>query len=260
MSADNLVLWGYWRSTATWRVRIALELKGLSYEYRPVNLVKGEQRGDEFLKLNPDGLVPVLGIGIGKDDDCKGDDCCGSQKKLIRQSLAIINWIDASFPQEPSLVRRGSDFMEEAHIWELSLLIACDVHPLQNLRQLKKIEEFFSGCNSCNGCNGFNGCNGENSTTAITGTTAKIQRAREIIEAGLESFQSLLKNRSSDYCVGNSISMADLTLLPQLYNGERFGIDIEQRFPVLHRIMCNLQKLPSFQRAHPDAMPDCIPQ
>lgn len=252
MSADNLVLWGYWRSTATWRVRIALELKGLSYEYRPVNLVKGEQRGDEFLKLNPDGLVPVLGIGIGKGDDfmddyCKDDDYGSRKKRLIRQSLAIINWIDASYPQEPSLIKRGSDLLEEAHIWELSLLIACDVHPLQNLRQLKKIEEFF----------GKNGENGKNDGTA---TTAKIQRAREIIEAGLESFQSLLKDPSSGYCVGNSISMADLTLLPQLYNGERFGIDIEQRFPVLHGIMRNLQKLPPFQRAHPEAMADCMPQ
>lgn len=214
--SDDLILWGYWRSTATWRVRIALELKGIKYEYRPINLVKGEQRDDEFLSINPDGLVPVLGINV-----------CG-KAIFLRQSLAIINWIDCKYSYEPFLIKRSDPF-EEAHIWELSLLIACDIHPLQNLRQLKKIDD----------------------------EKERMERGRHIIEEGLKSFELLLEGKSGSCTIGDSISMSDLTLIPQLYNAERFGICIEKCFPILNRIKNNLSLNSAFINAHPDSMSDC---
>ncbi|HAI59509.1 MAG TPA: maleylacetoacetate isomerase [Xanthomonadaceae bacterium] len=214
---DELILHSYWRSSAAYRVRIALQLKGLDYRIAPVHLVRdgGEQHGETYRALHPQGLVPALRHG----------------QRIIRQSLAIIEYLDESFPDAPLL---PASARERAHVRALAHLIACDVHPLGNLRVLQRLERDF-------------------------GATVEQREAwnRHWMALGLEAFESLLAASVSTgaFCAGERPGLADAVLVPQLYNARRFGLDLAP-YPILTAIDARCRALEAFQRATPEAQPD----
>lgn len=215
----RLQLHGYWRSTAAWRVRIALNLKGLAYESVPVHLLRdgGQQHADAFRSLNPQELVPVLVDG----------------ERVIRQSLAIIEYLDELHPAPPLLPAGARD---RARVRALALTVACDIHPLNNLRVLRYLEQPLE--------------------------VAPAQRedwVRHWISEGLGAIEAMLAEHPStgDFCEGDLPGLADCCLVPQLYNARRFGLDLAA-FPSVLRIEANCNVLPAFRSAIPERQPDAV--
>lgn len=215
--SEKLRLYGYWRSSASYRVRIALNLKRLAYEQAPVHLLRegGEQHQDSFRQINPIGLVPVLQHG----------------QRLLRQSMAIIEYLDELLPTPPLLPATARD---RVRVRSLSLLVACDVHPLCNLRVLQYLEREFGA-----------------------GEAARNAWMRHWIEEGLTAMESLVAGSPStgDFCEGEIPGMADCFLVPQLYNARRHGLDLSP-YPTLLRIEATCNQLPEFDAARPERQPD----
>ncbi|KAI1895525.1 hypothetical protein AGOR_G00107150 [Albula goreensis] len=202
------VLHGYFRSSCSWRVRIALALKGIEYDQAPVNLIKdgGQQLTDQFKALNPMQQVPAFTIdGI-----------------TLSQSLAIILYIEETRPG-PRLF--PTDPHKRAQVRMISDLIVSGIQPLQNLYVLQKIG------------------------------AEKVQWAQHFILRGFEALEPLLKQTAGKYCVGDEISVADICLVPQVYNAERFKVDISQ-FPTIKRLNETLLEVEAFKASHPSCQPD----
>lgn len=206
-------LHGYFRSSASYRVRIALNLKGLSAEHLPHHLRKGEQRDPGYLAINPQGLVPTLQDGRGT---------------ILTQSLAIIEWLDEIHPQPPLLPK---DPLRRAHVRAFAQVIACDTHPLQNLKVLARLREL--------------GLPEEQ----VTGWAAWANRE------GLSACETLIAGESGPFCFGAAPSIADLCLVPQLANARRFGVDVAA-FPRLLRAEAAARNLKAFADAAPERQPD----
>jgi maleylpyruvate isomerase len=210
----SLVLHGYFRSTASWRVRIALGLKSLRYENAFHHLRRGEQRAPGYLALNPQGLLPTLELGEGR---------------VLTQSLAICEYLDSVHPEPPLL---PPDPFERARIRAFAGVIACDIHPVQNLKILERLR----------------GLGLENNTVAGW--------ARETISEGLEACAALIdRNADTPFCFGERPSLADLCLAPQLGNARRFGVALD-RWPRLMEIEKNCDALSAFRAASPGNQPD----
>lgn len=209
-------LYGYFRSSAAYRVRIALNLKGLAYDQAPVNLVKGEQRGEEFLARNPQGLVPALIT----DDGAR-----------LTQSLAICEYLDERYP-DPALL--PADAAGRARVRALAQAVACEIHPLNNLRVLKYLT-------------------GELGVDEAT----KMTWYRHWISEGFAALEAQLSREagSGDFCHGDTPGLADLCLVPQVFNAERFACDLAA-YPRIRRIVANCRALDAFARAAPEAQPD----
>lgn len=208
-------LHGYFRSTAAWRVRIALALKGLSVEHVSHHLRRGEQRAAEYLALNPQGLVPVLELDDGAT--------------VLTQSLAICEWLDETYPTPPLL---PGDALNRARVRAVALAIACDIHPVQNLKVLARLRTL------------------DVAEKAVTGW------AREIIAEGLAACQALLpQGEPGPFLFGPAPTLAELCLVPQLANARRFGVDLVL-LPRLLAAEAACQTLPAFQAAAPDRQPD----
>lgn len=188
-------LYDYFRSTASYRVRIALNYKGIPFETIPVQLKEGEQHQSDYLKLNPQGLVPTLEVN-------------GSR---LTQSLAIIDYLEMTQP-DPALLPDAP--LAQAHIRSLALIIACDMHPLNNLRVLQTLKQTFQAT--------------ELQTKAWY---------HQWLKAGFDAFESHLKTlpRSMPVCYGNRISLADICLIPQVYNAERFEFAMDN-YPLIQQI------------------------
>ena len=208
-------LYNYFRSSASFRVRIALELKGLSYDYIPVHLVKGEHKQASYVSVSPTSLVPTLELETGE---------------RLGQSMAIIEYLDETHP-EPALLPR--DAPGRAHVRALAQLIACEIHPLNNLRVLKylvrdlKVEE-----------------------------EAKNTWYRHWVRDGLEAFErELSRLPASKYCYGDTPTLADCCLVPQIFNGKRFNCDFEG-LPRTMAAFDSCMAHPAFQRAQPSNCPD----
>lgn len=214
MSAP-LKLHGYWRSSAAYRVRIALNLKHLPYESVPVHLVRngGEQRQSEFLALNPQGLVPVLIDG----------------EQVITQSLAIIEYLDERHPTPPLLPESA---IERAQVRALANLVACDIHPLNNLRVLQYLERELGAAEA-----------------------QRLSWMQHWMTQGFDALETRLGASNASFCHGDAPGLADCCLIPQLYNARRFGMSLEA-WPKLQRIEANCLSLPAFQHAAPEAQPD----
>ena len=214
---DSLCLHSYWRSSAAYRVRIGLNLKGLAYDIAPVHLVRdgGEQHKPEFAAINPQQLVPVLQHG----------------HRMLRQSLAILEYLDEMWPDPPLLPATARD---RVRVRALANLIACDVHPLNNLRVLQYLERDWG----------------------VPGPEREVWVKHWMVE-GFHAFEALLAGSPStgDFCEGNTPSIADCCLLPQVYNARRFGVDLAP-FPSILRIERNCLAQPAFDAARPERQPD----
>jgi maleylacetoacetate isomerase len=211
----GLELHTYFRSSAAYRVRIALNLKGLAYESRFVNLLKGEQRAPEYRRLNPEGRVPAL-VADGR---------------VLTQSLAIIEYLDEAHP-EPPLLPKG--LLERAYVRMLAQIVACDIHPLNNLRVLRYLEDPLGH-----------------------DETARLLWIRHWISDGFQAFEEQLAKHgaSGRFCMGETPTLADIGLVPQVYNARRYGCDLAP-FPRIRTIEENCRAVPAFQAAAPENQPD----
>jgi maleylpyruvate isomerase len=206
-------LYGYFRSSAAYRVRIALNLKGLAAEHAPVHLLRGEQREAGFLAKNPQGLVPVLELDDGS---------------LLTQSLAIIEYLDALQP-EPRLI--PTDALLAAKVRAVALTIACDIHPLNNLRVLNYLK------------------------TELHGGRADVDAwvRRWLLKGGLDSIEHMIE--PAPFCFGASPTLADVCLIPQIFNARRFGAPLEH-LPKIKVVELACAELPAFRAAHPSQQGD----
>jgi maleylacetoacetate isomerase len=206
---SQAVLYDYYRSSAAYRVRICLNLKKIEYESRQVNLLEGEQTSDEYRSLNPQGLVPTLEIDGHR----------------LTQSLAILNYLDVRFPNPPLIPARAAD---RAHVVAMAMTIACDIHPLNNLRVLK----YLAG------------------PLGVDQEQRDAWYAHWIVE-GLAALETVAAPRAGKFLYGDAPTAADICLVPQLYNARRYTVPLDG-YPTLLRADENASKLEAFAAAHPD--------
>jgi maleylacetoacetate isomerase/maleylpyruvate isomerase len=208
-------LHNYFRSSASFRVRIALELKGLPYEYLPVHLVRGEHKSDAYAAVSPSRLVPTLVLDGGEK---------------LGQSMAIIEYLDEAHPQ-PALL--PADALGRARVRALAQLVACEIHPLNNLRVLKYLVRDLK-----------------------VSEEAKNDWYRHWVREGLLAYErELAQLPPATYSYGDTPTLADCCLVPQIFNGQRFNVD----FSGLERTMAAFEacmRHPAFQKAQPSACPD----
>ncbi|MDG2527193.1 maleylacetoacetate isomerase [Caulobacter endophyticus] len=207
-----MILHGYFRSTASWRVRIALGLKGLPVDQVFHHLRRGEQRAPDYLAINPQGLLPALAIDDGR---------------VLTQSLAIVEYLDETHPEPPLL---PSDPFARAQVRAVAQAIACDIHPVQNLKVLARLRDL--GLDE----------------PAVQGWAAGV------IEEGLDAVDKLLAGQSGRFAFGDAPGLADLVLVPQLGNARRFGVEL--RWNRLTDIEAACLELDAFKSAVPSAQPD----
>lgn len=212
-----LKLYTYWRSSAAFRVRIALNVKGLDYESVPRHLLRdgGEQRQPDYLSLNPQGLVP----GLEHDG------------VFLAQSLAICEYLEEIRP-EPRLLPGGP--RDRAIVRGMALAVACDIHPLNNLRVLQYLRSEF-----------------RQDEEAVN------RWIRHWIGRGFEALEGWIGRHSSDgrHCYGAGVTLADVFLVPQVFNARRFDLDLAP-FPRLAAVSAHLEELPAFAAARPEVQPD----
>lgn len=213
-----LELYSYFRSSAAYRVRIALALKGLAFDMAPIHLVRGggEQHTAAYRQLNPERLVPTLVDGA----------------HVLTQSLAIIEYLDEAYT--PALLL-PSDPMARARIRSLALHVACDIHPINNLRVLQYLEHELG-----------------------VGKTRRNAWYRHWVERGFQAIELQLQaDETGRFCQGDTPTLADCCLVPQVYNARRFEIDLSP-FPTIERIDAACASIPAFQAARPEAQPDAM--
>jgi maleylacetoacetate isomerase len=209
-------LYTYFRSSAAFRVRIALNLKGIAYEPSFVHLPKGEHRKPEYAELNPQALVPTLAL----DDGTR-----------LTQSLAIIEYLDETYPQQPLVPK---DALGRARVRSLALLIACEIHPLNNLRTLQYLRRQL----------------GQDEQGIKTWYSHWIDDGLAKLEAELAASKATGK-----FCHGDTPSMADCCLVPQVFNAKRYDCDLGP-YPTTMRVFEACMKLDAFDRAQPSKQPD----
>jgi len=210
-------LYTFFRSSAAFRVRIALNIKGAKYDSISKALGKNEHRTDEYLAINPQGLIPAL--------DADGH--------LLSQSLAIIEYLEETRPTPPLLPKEPA---ARAKVRAMALAVACEIHPLNNLRVLNYLRQEL----------------GQNDDGVNTWY-------RHWVAEGFQGLEIMLRESSSTkrYCYGDSLSMADVLLVPQIYNARRFKCDLSP-YPTLVAVDAHLQTLPAFESARPEAQPDAV--
>jgi maleylacetoacetate isomerase len=208
-------LYGYWRSSAAYRVRIALNLKQIDCELISVHLVKdgGQQHAADYQELNPNELVPTL-----VDGDFK-----------LNQSMAILEYLEKKFPETPLL---PAELQTQMTVRAIANDIACDIHPLNNLRVLQHLAKELDQDDA-----------------------GKAAWYRHWVEVGFNGLEKTLTQTHGQYCVGDQVTWADLCLVPQVYNAERFNVDMSA-FPVISKIAKNCRALPAFHAASPEQQAD----
>lgn len=211
-------LYGYFRSSAAFRVRIALNLKGLTYDAAVVHLRRNNQTRPDYLSVNPQGLVPTL-----EDDG-----------RVLIQSLAIIEYLDETHPDPPLLPQHAAD---RARVRALADIVACDIHPINNLRVLRYLIHDLG--------------HGEGDIATWY---------NHWIAAGFHALEPLLASDAStdQFCHGNRPGLADIALVPQVVNAERYRLDMAP-YPTISRIHQNCMQLAAFKAAHPDSQLDREP-
>jgi maleylpyruvate isomerase len=209
-----MLLYDYYRSSAAYRVRIALNLKGLEAERRYVHLRRGEQRAPGYLEVNPHGLIPTLVVGDGR----------------LTQSLAIIEYLDETHPEPPFLPPRPED---RAFVRGIALAIACDIHPIDNTRVLAYLEKNLG-----------------------IDQAGRDEWYRHWIREGFKGIETLLSQReASTFCFGDTPTLADICLVPQVANANRLKVDLAP-YPRIRAIEAACQELAAFRKARPDQQED----
>ena len=215
--ATGLVLYGYWRSSAAYRVRIALALKGLAWESRPVHLVQdgGQQHAADYAAMNPQQLVPSLRDG----------------ERVLTQSLAIMEYLEETRPEPPLL---PADARGRARVRALAQLVACDIHPLGNLRVLQYLERELG-----------------------VGEAQRGAWSRHWIATGFTALEAMLAGNAATgrYCHGDTPGLADACLVPQVYNARRWKLPLDD-YPTIRRIDAACGELEAFRGAAPEAQAD----
>lgn len=207
-------LYSYFRSSASYRVRIALNLKNVPYDIAPIHLVKGEQKSDGYKDKNPSGLIPALELGDGT---------------IITQSMAILDYLENEYPDTPLLPK---DNANRAIVLSMCNIIACDTHPLNNLRVLQYL-----------------------SNDLKISDAQKQDWYAHWIGVNFTALEELLKTHGGKYCFGDELSLADACLIPQVYNANRFKVDLSG-FPTILNVVENCNQLDAFIKASPENQPD----
>jgi maleylacetoacetate isomerase len=223
----KLTLYTYWRSSSSYRVRIALELKKLPYEYVAINLLTGQQKSEEYERLNPHKSVPALVVHFHDHE---------KSPVTITQSSAIIDFLDEIYPDSTPLL--PSDLYTRARVREICNIISNDIQPLGNLKVLGHAASLLPS-----------------DSTEAARTEAKEKWSRHYIELGFKTLEVFLQSCVGAYCVGDNVTMADLFLVPQVYNAYRWKVDMAY-FPTIQNIYDRLIKLEAFEKAHPSKCPD----
>lgn len=209
-------LYGYFRSSSAWRVRLALALKGIAFETVPVNLLKGEHLAFDYGVISPLHAVPALVI----------------DGHTLTESMAILEYLEETHPTPPLLPRHPA---LRAKVREIAQLVVSDIQPVQNLRVLKKLDADYQA-----------------------GADGKQAWARHWITEGFVAVEKVIEQTAGEYSVGDQLTMADVCLVPQVYNARRFGVELDP-FPTLAAVEARLSKLPAFEAATPARQPDCPP-
>jgi maleylpyruvate isomerase len=209
----SLTLHGYWRSTTAYRVRIALALKGVTYAQVTHDLRRGEQREARYRALNPQGLVPAL----------------ETEDAVLTQSPAILEWIDETYPDPPLL---PTDANSRAIVRAMAATVACDIHPVNNLRILNALRTEFGA-----------------DEAAVNRWIARW------IGDGFTALETQIARNGDGFAFGATPTIADCHLVPQVYSAERFAVDLSP-YPKLKAAAENARALPAFAAAHPDRQPD----
>jgi maleylacetoacetate isomerase len=208
-------LYNYFRSSASYRVRIALALKGLAYDYKPVHLVKNEQLAESYAAVSAARLVPLL-----RDDG-----------QVVTQSVAIIEYLDETHPEPPLL---PADALGRARVRSLALDVACEIHPLNNLRVLRYLVHSMK-----------------------VSEEDKDRWYRHWVESGLEAVERQLAALPSRYCHGDLPTLADCVLVPQIFNARRMNCRTDH-VPQVMRVFDACMLLPAFEQTRPEACPDAF--
>ncbi len=211
----GLTLYSAWRATAPYRVRIGLALKGVAYDYAAVDLIRGDQRAPEYRAVNPQGLTPALDIG----------------DRVLTQSLAILEWLEETHPEPPILPRAALD---RQAVRAMALVIACDIHPLNNTRVGRKLHQM-----------------GIDQAGILDWTQGWIRD-------GFDALEPMIERHGHGFAFGDTPTIADCCLIPQVYSANRYEVDLTP-WPAIRAVNERCAEHPTFQAAHPTKQPDAVP-
>jgi maleylacetoacetate isomerase/maleylpyruvate isomerase len=210
----EMLLHSAWRASAPYRVRIALNLKGLAYGYAPVDLAAGEQKGEAYRAVNRQSLVPALEI----------------DGRILTQSLAIMEWLEETHPSPPLL---PSDPFDRATVRAMADIVACDIHPVNNLRILKALAALGHD------------------------EAARNEWVARWVGDGFDALEPMIAEHGKGWSFGATPTLADCCLIPQLYNAQRFGVDLSP-WPAITAVADAAAQHPAFADAHPNRQPDAV--
>ena len=208
-------LYSAWRATAPYRVRIGLALKGVAYDYVALDLIKGDQREPAYRAVNPQGLTPALDIG----------------GQVLTQSLAILEWLEETRPEPPILPK---DALDRATVRAMALIVACDIHPLNNTRIGRALNKL--------------GVSREDNLAWI----------HRWITDGFDTLEPMVAKHGAGFAFGDMPTIADCCLIPQVYSANRYELDLAP-WPAIRAVAERAAEHPAFQAAHPDRQPDANP-
>lgn len=221
-------LFSYWRSSSSWRVRIALDFKGIAYDYEGVHLVEngGEHHAPSYRSRNPMEQLPTLELPASKPSE-------NAQPRYLGQSMAILEYLEETHPR-PALL--PADVFLRARARQLAEIVNSGIHPLQNLHLMQRLKASFE----------------------VDGAPVDARKwCAPFIADGLKAYETLSAETAGKFSVGDDLSFADLCLIPQLYNARRFDVDLRAH-QLLLRIEQNCLALDAFKSSHPDAQPDAV--
>ena len=211
----SFTLYSAWRATAPYRVRIGLQLKGVAYDYSALDLIRGDQRTNEYRAVNRQGLTPALDIGDGR---------------VLTQSVAILEWLEEEHPEPPILPKTS---LERQAVRAMALIIACDIHPLNNTRVGRKLNKM-----------------GIDQAGILDWTQGWIRD-------GFDALEPMIARYGKGFAFGETPTLADCCLIPQVYSANRYEVDLTP-YPAIRAVSERAVDHPAFQAAHPNKQPDAV--